>query len=59
MLSRVGAAVDQGNLRSALDEIAALPEAGQQAMADWVDRAGTRRDALAAAETLRAAVDGN
>ncbi|MGB8622217.1 MAG: hypothetical protein WCD16_05310, partial [Paracoccaceae bacterium] len=52
ILSRAEAALNAGELKDALDEIATLPEAGQQAMSGWVAKAQKRADALAAADTL-------
>ncbi|MDF0602352.1 hypothetical protein P1J78_16555 [Psychromarinibacter sp. C21-152] len=54
VLSRVEAAVSRGDLDTALTEIEALPPVGQEAMADWVALAETRRDTLAAARDLAA-----
>lgn len=51
ILSRADAAVEAGEIKTALTEIAALPEPGQQAMADWTARAALwvqANDALAA-----------
>ncbi|MHC0051998.1 COG4223 family protein [Actibacterium sp. D379-3] len=56
ILSRAEAAVQAGDLDAALTEIAALPDAGQAEMADWVAQARTRLDALAAADTLAASL---
>lgn len=39
VLSRAGALVEQGEVAAALEELAALPPEGQQAMADWVAQA--------------------
>lgn len=39
VLSRAGALVQQGEIAPALDELAALPPEGQQAMADWMTQA--------------------
>jgi uncharacterized coiled-coil protein SlyX len=58
VLSRAEAALAAGDLDGALTEIAALPEAGQTAMADWVARAMLRRDAGTALAGLSAAVGG-
>lgn len=58
VLSRAEAALAAGNLDGALAEIAALPEAGQAAMAGWVAQATLRRDAGAALAALSAAVGG-
>ena len=54
VLSRAEAAVSAGDLDTALTEIAALPQVGQDALADWVAQAETRRAALAAAADLSA-----
>lgn len=59
VLSRVGAAVSSGDLSAALTEIAALPQSGQDAMADWIEAAQTRKDASAAAEALIASLNTN
>ncbi len=59
VLSRAEAAVKAGHLDAALAEIAALPPAGQQAMADWVALAETRRAALAATADLSAQLTPN
>ncbi|MFD1794622.1 hypothetical protein FQV27_06945 [Paracoccus aurantiacus] len=48
VLSRAAALVQQGELQSALDEIAALPEAGQQAMSTWTEQAHAYLNAEAA-----------
>ena len=50
VLSRAQGALDAGNLQGALDEIAALPEDAQSVLADWIERARTRADAVAAAD---------
>ncbi|SLN24763.1 hypothetical protein ROJ8625_01028 [Roseivivax jejudonensis] len=50
ILSRVEAAVNAGDLSTALDEIATLPEPAQEAMSEWTERARIRAEALAAAE---------
>jgi hypothetical protein len=52
ILSRAEADLRSGKLAEAVQEIGALPEPGQQAMADWVARAKGRLDALKAADTL-------
>ena len=59
VLSRAEAAVRQGDLATALTEIAALPQAGQQALAGWVAKAETRRAALAAAAEISAQLNSN
>nr|WP_283254953.1 mitofilin family membrane protein [Marivita sp. GX14005] len=52
VLSRAEAAVRAGNLQTALDEIATLPEEAQAALADWAERAQTRLETKNAADTL-------
>lgn len=52
VLSRAEAAVRAGDLDTALAEVAALPEAGQAAMANWTDAARTRLEAVLAARAL-------
>ncbi|MFZ5963646.1 mitofilin family membrane protein [Thalassococcus sp. BH17M4-6] len=52
VLSRAEAAITAGDLPTALDEIATLPEPAKAAMADWIDRAELRAQAQAAADTL-------
>ncbi|MGH1412536.1 MAG: mitofilin family membrane protein [Pelagimonas sp.] len=52
VLSRAEAAVKAGDLETATSEIAALPEAAQAELGDWLAQAGMRKDALAAAATL-------
>jgi len=54
VLSRAEAAVREGRLADAIAEIDTLPEAARAEMSDWLARATTRREALAAAETLAA-----
>lgn len=52
VLSRAEAAVKSGDLETATTELAALPEAAQAEMGDWLAQAALRKDALAAAATL-------
>ncbi len=52
VLSRAEAALRAADIETALTELAALPEAGQAAMADWIDAARTRHEAAAAARAL-------
>lgn len=52
ILSRANAAVESGNIQGALAEIAALPQPGQQAMADWAAQAKLWVDANAALAAL-------
>jgi hypothetical protein len=58
VLSRAQAAVDDGDLQAALDEIAALPEGAQAEMAAWADAARTRVEVTAALETVSQALAG-
>lgn len=52
ILSRAEAALKAGQLDTALTELAAMPAAGQPALAPWIATATARRDALAAAADL-------
>jgi hypothetical protein len=52
ILSRAEAALSDGDLVMALDEIDALPEAAKDAMSDWVGAAETRTAALSALASL-------
>ncbi len=52
ILSRAEAALKAGQLDTALTELAAMPDAGQPALAPWIATATARRDALAAAADL-------
>ncbi|MBV7410958.1 COG4223 family protein [Maritimibacter sp. DP1N21-5] len=52
ILSRAEFALHNGRLDEALSEVATLPDAAQPAMAEWVDLAETRRDAIAAGSAL-------
>ncbi|WP_143226504.1 COG4223 family protein [Actibacterium pelagium] len=56
VLSRAQGAVATGDLAAALSEIAALPESGQAAMADWTALAQARLAAKEAIETLAQAL---
>lgn len=58
ILSRAEAALKVGQIAVALQEVAALPEAGQAEMANWVLLAQTRLDVLAATELLNTHVSG-
>ncbi|WP_375263597.1 COG4223 family protein [Palleronia sp.] len=49
ILSRAEARLNEGDLQAALDEIATLPEAGQEALSGWTARA---RERLAATQGL-------
>ncbi|MFU8834676.1 MAG: COG4223 family protein [Roseovarius sp.] len=57
ILSRAEAALAQGRLGDALAEIETLPEGARAALDDWGAQASMRRDALAAAEALSAAMN--
>ena len=59
VLSRAEAAVREGDLAAALTEISALPQGGQDAIADWTGAARARQDASAAAEALVAKLNTN
>lgn len=52
ILSRAEAAVQNGDLETALSEISALPEVAQSALSDWQSRAETRLEAQTAADVL-------
>ncbi|MEP2717498.1 MAG: hypothetical protein ABJP42_13320, partial [Pseudophaeobacter sp.] len=52
VLSRAEAALQSGDVTTALSEIEALPEAAQTAFADWQSAAQTRLAALAAVDQL-------
>jgi hypothetical protein len=52
VLSRAEAALRAGDLPATLAELSTLPEAGQAAMAGWIQSARTRLDALEAAQGL-------
>ena len=59
VLARAQAAVTDGDLATALAEIAALPEAARAPLADWAARARTRLDAVTAATDLAASITTN
>ena len=59
VLSRAEAATKAGDLDAALATIDALPDAGQAEMQDWAAAATTRRDALAAFDSLSDALNAN
>ena len=52
VLSRAEAAVRDGRLADAIDELDALPEAGKAVVTDWIAQANRRLDAINAAQTL-------
>jgi hypothetical protein len=57
ILSRAEAALDAGQVGTALTEIVALPEAAQPALADWSAAAAQREAATAAVAALTTAMD--
>lgn len=59
ILSRAEARLSDGEVQAALDEIAKLPEPGQEAMADWTARAQARVEAQSAASELASALNSN
>lgn len=59
VLSRAGAAVDQGNIEDALSELDSLPDAGREAMSEWIEAAQTRVEATAAVDDLAANLNTN
>jgi hypothetical protein len=58
VLSRAEAALRKGNLARALSELEALPEAGREIMADWVEAASRRLQAERAVADLAARLNG-
>jgi len=58
-LSRAEAAVKSGELSVALDELVALPEAGQAVMANWSQQAQARLAATSALNDLVTATNSN
>lgn len=54
VLSRAQAAVDAGDLGAAMDELDALPQAGRDAMSEWISATRARLDARAAIAELDA-----
>ncbi|SDJ12021.1 COG4223 family protein [Aliiruegeria lutimaris] len=59
VLSRAEAALSEARLADAIAELSALPEGGQQIMADWIALAAARAEALAAANELAASLATN
>jgi hypothetical protein len=59
VLSRAEAAAKAGDLDTALAMIDALPDAGKAALQDWAGAAATRRDALAAFDSLSDTLNAN
>ena len=59
VLSRAEAATKAGDLDAALATIDALPDAGKAELQDWASAAVTRRDALAAFDSLSDALNAN
>lgn len=58
ILSRAEAALQTGDLTTALTEVSALPEAAQAPMAEWRAKAETRQAALAALAELAGKIGG-
>jgi len=52
ILSRAQAAVSEGQLQAALDEITALPEVAQAKLSEWAGLAQIRVDAVQAADEI-------
>ncbi|MFQ6553638.1 COG4223 family protein [Aestuariibius insulae] len=52
VLSRVGAALDEGDLNTAVAELNTLPEAAQAAMSDWGEGLRARATAIEAAASM-------
>ncbi|MBM9596171.1 COG4223 family protein [Roseitranquillus sediminis] len=52
ILSRAEAALEAGELQTALDELAALPEDGLAAMQEWLSTARLRAQAIGAAQSV-------
>lgn len=59
ILSRVEAALRDGDLAGVLAEAETLPEVSQDAMAPWVGQVATRRDALAEIDVLSNSLNTN
>ncbi|MCK0102893.1 hypothetical protein [Pseudohalocynthiibacter sp. F2068] len=59
ILSRAEAALRDGDIETSLSEIAALPNVGQDALANWVANAMARQSALAAVEKLTESIGSN
>lgn len=59
VLSRAEAALRESDLRAALAELEALPEAAQAEMAGWIAEATARADAVAAAQALEQSLNTN
>ncbi|MEM1005612.1 MAG: hypothetical protein AAGK26_09525, partial [Pseudomonadota bacterium] len=59
VLSRAQAALEDGDLSTALTELKSLPDEAQTAMADWEQAASTRASAVDAANTLASSLNSN
>ena len=59
ILSRAEAALRNGDLAGALNELDGLPEGPRAEMDGWISRARTREDAVAAAAEVSGSVDGS
>jgi hypothetical protein len=59
VLSRAEAALRSGDVQTALDEIATLPETARAKMAEWAQTARTRQAAMAALDSLASRLNSN
>lgn len=59
ILSRAEAALREGQLQTALTEVAALPELAAAPLAGWVNQAQARADALTAANEISSSLNDN
>lgn len=57
VLSRAEAALKAGDLATALSELEGMPEAADAALAPWISRAETRKNAVEGADALAATVN--
>ena len=59
VLSRAEAALREGEVDRALEELQALPDAAREAMSDWIAAAETRSSATRAAQDLMTTINAN
>jgi hypothetical protein len=59
VLSRVEAAVREGDLATAIETLSLLPESGQAVLADWKSQAQSRLEVTQAADALAASLNKN
>ncbi|PZX19006.1 hypothetical protein LX81_00700 [Palleronia aestuarii] len=59
ILSRAEARLQDGELQATLDELGALPEAGRNAMSDWISRAEARLQTSEAVAQVSQSLNGN